>query len=159
MISSQWSGPSITSLFARTRTGIDGPAPAGVSIRILIVDDIEAWDCIYTEVLGRHQGWEIVGIARNGVEALQKSRELNPDVVVLDVGLGRMDRLEAARQIRELSPASRLLLVGTAEASQLAELALSIGAYGYVSKRDVVVALVPAVQAVARDERFRPRST
>jgi DNA-binding NarL/FixJ family response regulator len=140
--------------FARTRTTTGGFAFAGVDIRILIVDDIEAWYCIYTEVL-RHQDWQIVGIARDGVEAIQKSRQLKPDVVLLDVGLGRADRLEAVRRISEVSPASRLLLLGTAESSQLAELALSTGAYGYVSKRNVVLDLVPALQAVAEGKRFR----
>jgi DNA-binding NarL/FixJ family response regulator len=96
-----------------------------------------------------------VGIARNGVEAIKKSRELKPDAVLLDVGLGRADRLDAARQISEVSPDSRLLLLGTAESSQLAELALSIGAYGYVSKRNVVLDLVPAIQALAKGKRFR----
>jgi DNA-binding NarL/FixJ family response regulator len=155
MISSQRSGPSARSLFARTRTGTDGFALTGVAIRILIVDDIEAWHCIYTEVLCRNQDWQIVGIARNGVEAIKKSRELKPDVVLLDVALGRADRLEAARQISEVSPDSRLLLLGTTESSQLAELALSIGAYGYVSKRNVVLDLVPAIQALAKGKRFR----
>ncbi len=153
MISSQQSGPSARSLFARTRTGTDGPGFAGVAIRILIVDDIEAWYCIYAEVL-RQQDWQIVGIARNGVEAIQKSTELKPDVVLLDVGLGRADRLEAARRISEVSPASRLLLLGTAESSKLAELALSAGADGYVSKRNVVLDLIPAMQALAKGKPF-----
>ena len=158
MISSQRSGPSIRDLFARTRTGIGGPGFAGVAIRILIVDDIEAWHCIYTEVLRQNQNWEIVGIARNSVEAIQKSRELKPDVVLLDVGLGRTDRLEAARQITELSPKSRVLLLGTAESQQLAEIALSAGAYGYISKRDVVLDLVPAMQALSKGKRFRSQT-
>lgn len=157
MISSQWSGPSARNLFARTRTATDGPGFAGVDIRILIVDDIEAWYCIYTEVL-RHQNWQIVGIARSGVEAIQKSRELKPDVVLLDVGLGRADHLEASRQIREVSPNSRLLLLGTAEPSQLAELVPLTGAYGYVSKRNVVLDLVPAIQALAKGKRFRDQT-
>jgi DNA-binding NarL/FixJ family response regulator len=141
-------------LFARTRTITGGVAFSGVAIRILIVDDIEAWHCIYTEVLRQLPNCEIVGVARDNTEAMQKSRELNPDVVLLDVGLGRLDRLEAARQISCASPAPRLLLLGTATPSQLAEIALATGAYGYISKRDVVLDLVPALQAIAEGERF-----
>lgn len=157
MISSQRSGPSVRSLFARTRTVTDGSASAGAAIRILIVDDVEAWHCIYTEVLLRHANWNIVGIARNSVEAVQKSGELNPDVILLDVGLGRVDRLEAARQIRAFAPQTRFLLLGTAESSQLVEMAASIGADGCVSKRDVVLDLAPAVEAISDKMQFRGR--
>jgi hypothetical protein len=58
--------------FARTRTGAGGPGFAGATIRILIVDDIEAWHGIYTELLRRRPNWEIVGVARDGVEAIPK---------------------------------------------------------------------------------------
>lgn len=151
--SSRQSGPPVKGLHAHEQ-GLAGLALQGVAIRILIVEDIEAWHCIYTEVLRRLPNWEIVGIARDGLEAMEKSRELKPDVVLLDVGLGRVDRLEAARQISCASPASRLLLLGVAPPSQLAEIALSIGAYGYVSKRNVVRDLIPALQAVAEGKRF-----
>lgn len=159
MISSQRSGPSVRSLFSRTRTAADGPTCAGVAIRILIVDDIEAWHCIYIEVLRRHPNWQVVDTARNAVQAIQKTRELKPDVVLLDVGLGRADRLETARQITEASPKSRLLLLGTGDSSELDALALSVGAYGYVSKQDVVVDLFPAVQALSKGKRFRRESS
>ena len=159
MISSQRSGPSISNLFARTRTGIDGPALAGAAIRILIVDDIEAWHSIYIEVLRRQSDWQVVGVAQNGMEAVQKCWELKPDLVLLDVGLGRTDRLQLARQIREVSPKSSILLVGTADPSQLAEIAQSIDADGYVIKRDLVLDLVPAVETVAKERRSRGRSS
>ena len=146
-------------LFTRTRTGAGGPAFAGVAIRILIVDDIEAWHCIYVEVLRQHQNLEVVGIARNSVEAIQETRELKPDVVLLDIGLGRVDRLEAAQKIREVSPKSRVLLIGTAESAQLAEIAKSAGAYGYITKRNVVLELLPAVQALNKGKRFRSSTT
>jgi DNA-binding NarL/FixJ family response regulator len=154
MISSQCSGPSVRGLFARTQTETDGLGFTGVPIRILIVDDIEAWHGIYVGVLRRHPNWRIVGVARNSVEAVQKTRELKPDVVLLDVGLGRTDRLEAVQKIREASPDSHLLLLGTGESSRLAEIALSVGAYGYVSKRNVVLDLVPAMEALAKGTRF-----
>lgn len=158
MVSSHRSGPSIRDLFAGSRTTIDGPGFAGVAIRILIVEDIEAWHCIYTEVLRQDSKLEVVGLAHNGIEAVQNSRELKPDVVLLDVGLGRTDRLETARQIREVSPKSRILLLGTAEASQLADLAQAVDAHGYISKRNVVLDLVPAMQALGTGKRFRSQT-
>ena len=140
--------------FARTRTGAGRSGFAGVSIRILIVDDIQAWHFIYAAVLRQHSHCEIVGVARDGMEAIQKSQELTPDVIVLDVGLGDMAGFEAARRISQVSPASRVLFVGNAVPSELAEIALTTGGYGYISKRNVVLELVPALQAVVQGKQF-----
>ena len=88
------------------------------------------------------------------MEAIQKSQELTPDVIVLDVGLGDMAGFEAARRISQASPASRVLFVGNAVPSELAEIALTTGGYGYISKRNVVLELVPALQAVVQGKQF-----
>lgn len=157
MISSQRSGPPARALYAHEQ-GLAGPTFAGVAIRILIVDDIEAWHCIYTEVLRRRPDWEIVGVARDAVEAIQKSRQLKPDVVLLDVGPGTTDFFEATRQIGDASSASRVLFLGNDVPSHLIEEALSAGAYGYVSKRNVVLDLLPAVEAAAEGKRFLSRT-
>jgi DNA-binding NarL/FixJ family response regulator len=140
--------------FARTGTGTGGPDFSGATIRILIVDDIEAWHCIYIEVLRRQPHWEIVGIAQDAVEAIQKSQHLKPDVVLLDVGLEPTVGLATARQISEVSPASRVLFLTTDAPSQVLENILSAGAHGYVAKRNVVLDLVPAVQAIAEGKQF-----
>lgn len=157
MISSQRSGPASQG-FTRTITGTGGADFAGVAIRILIVDDIEAWHCICIEVLRRRPSCEIVGAARDAVEAIQKSSQLKPDVVLLDVEPDGAGGLETARQILAVSPASTVLFMSNEAPSPLLENALSTGAYGYISKRNVVLDLVSAVEAVARGEQFRSRT-
>jgi len=144
--------------FARTETWTGGSAFAGVGIRILIVEDIEAWHCIYRAVLSRYPNCEIVGVAHDRLEAIQISQELRPDVVLLDVGLGDLDGFEAARQIGSVSPASRVLFLGTVTPSDLIGIVLTTGGYGYIAKRDVVLELVPALETVAQGQRFFGRS-
>jgi DNA-binding NarL/FixJ family response regulator len=130
---------------------------AGAAIRILIADDIEAWHWIYAGVLSRRPDWKIVGIARNVVEAVQKSRELNPDVVLLEMDLERMDGLETARQIRQVAASSRIVFVGFDDPYQALESVSSTGAYGYIVKRNVVLDLVPALEAITEGQRFFSR--
>ena len=152
--SSLWSRPASRSLHAQKRklAGLD--RFAGEAIRILIADDIEAWHCIYAEVLRRRPHWQIVGIARDMAEAVQKTSELTPDVVLLDIDLERTNGLEAARKITQVSPGSRIVFVGFDEPCQLPESVSSGGPYGYVVKRNVVLDLVRAMEVVAGGERF-----
>jgi len=85
---------------------------------------------------------------------VRKSQGLKPDVILIDIGLELSDALEAARQISQVSPSSRILFLGIAEPSDLAEAALAEGACGYISKHNVVHELVPALQAIAEGKRF-----
>ncbi len=144
--------------FAPAEKWTGGSDYAGVGIRILIVDDIEAWHPVYSAILRGRANCHIVGVALDGLEAIQKSRELKPDIVLLDVGLGPMDGFEAARQIGDVSPASRVIFLGTVTPSDLIGVVLTIGAYGYIAKRDVVLELVPALETVAEGKRFFSRS-
>jgi len=74
------------------------------------------------------------------------------------VGLGDLDGFEAARQIGSVSPASRVLFLGTVTPSDLIGIVLTTGGYGYIAKRDVVLELVPALETVAQGQRFFGRS-
>lgn len=134
-------------------TGLAGPT-LQVLIRVLIVDDIEAWHTIYAAVLRPYPSWEIVGNAHYGVEAIHMSRELKPDVILLEAELGGMGGFQAAREISYVSPASRILFVGFTPPAQWEETARSTGAWGYVLKRSVVLDLIPALQAVAAGNWF-----
>lgn len=153
MISSQRSGPPARATYPHELPA--GPTFAGVAIRILIVDNIEGWHCVCIEVLRRRRpDWEIVGAAGDAVDAIQKSSQLKPDVVLLDMDLGPTDGIETARRIIDVSPASRILFMSNEAPSPLLENALSTGAYGYIAKRNVVLDLVSAVEAVAQGKRF-----
>jgi len=145
--------------FARTRTTTGGFAFTGADIRILIVDEIEAWHCIYGAVLRGYPDRQDVAYALDAQQAIEKSRRLQPGVIMIALGPGPGDGFELARQISQASPDARLLFVGTAPPSESAPLALAAGAQGYISKRNVVVELIPALQAIAEGKRFVGQST
>ena len=74
-----------------------------VTVRILVVDDFEPWRSDVCSLL-REAGWQVAGEAGDGLEAIQKAQELQPDVILLDIALPKLNGIEAARQIRKLCP-------------------------------------------------------
>jgi DNA-binding NarL/FixJ family response regulator len=89
----------------------------------------------------------------DGLEAVQQAEELQPDLILLDIGLPTLNGIEAARRIRRVSPASRILFVSENRSADIAEEALSTGASGYVFKSDAGSELLPAVKAVLEGKR------
>ena len=81
-------------------------------------------------------------------------RALQPDLILLDIGLPKLDGIEAARRIRELAPRSKILFVSQEHSVEVVQAAFSAGASGYVVKVDVGTELLIAVEAVLRGERF-----
>ncbi len=98
--------------------------------------------------------WQIVCEVSDGVEAVQKAGELKPDLIVLDIGLPKLDGIEAARRIRQVSPNSKIVFLTMGNSLDVAQAAMSTGAQGYVHKADAQRDLLPAVEAVLRGERF-----
>jgi DNA-binding NarL/FixJ family response regulator len=123
-------------------------------IRILVVDDNLHWRSVICAILNRSSGWRIVGEASDGLEAIQKSRELQPDLVVLDIGLPEVNGFHVARKIAAFAPHSKILFLSAQLSPNLVEEALRVGAYGYVAKLDAALELLPAVEAVLGGERF-----
>jgi CheY-like chemotaxis protein len=99
-------------------------------------------------------GWRVVSEASDGLEAVQMAKELAPDVILLDIGLPKLNGLDAARQVRLVAPASRILFVSMLDSLDIVEAALSTGASGYVLKLDAGSELVAAVKAVSQGKRF-----
>ena len=97
---------------------------------------------------------EIVGEVSNGLEAVQKARELQPDLILLDIGLPGINGIEVARRIHGFSPKIKILFASENSSPDVAEAALGTGAKGYVVKSDAGSELLPAVEAVLRGERF-----
>jgi CheY-like chemotaxis protein len=98
--------------------------------------------------------WQILCQVSDGLEAVQKAEELKPDLILLDVGLPKLNGIEAARQIRQLSPNSRIIFLSQYNSFDVVQEALSTGALAYVHKAQAGSELLPAVEAVLRDERF-----
>jgi len=124
------------------------------TVRIFIVDDSEPWRRAVRLILKQHKDLEIICEASDGLEAVQKSAQLQPDLILLDIGLPNLNGLEAARQIRNVSPDSRILFVTGDDTPEVVEEALRIGALGYVIKLDTATDLMPALRAVMRNRRF-----
>jgi len=124
------------------------------SVRILIVDDHGPWRLAISSILQQHKDLEVICEASDGFEAVAKSAALQPDVVLLDIGLPNLNGIEAARQIRIVSPGSRILFLTSHDSPDLVQEALRIGALGFVIKSDAASDLLPAVSAVMRGQRF-----
>ena len=119
-----------------------------------MVDDYEPWRRFVLTTLQKQLTLQIIGEAVDGLEAVQKAQQLQPDLILLDIGLPTLNGIEAARRIRELSPKSKILFVSENRSWDIAEEALRTGAGGYVVKSDAVGELLPAVSAVLGGKRF-----
>jgi DNA-binding NarL/FixJ family response regulator len=125
-----------------------------VSVRILVVDDFEPWRRMVFMLLQDYSEWQIICEASDGLEAVQKSMELQPDLILLDIGLPKLSGLEAGRRICKVAPRSRILFVSENVCPVVAREALRIGKWGYVLKSAAGNELLAAVEAVMHDQRF-----
>jgi DNA-binding NarL/FixJ family response regulator len=123
-------------------------------LRILIADDHGLVRRGARAVLRSRRGWRVVGEAANGREAVQKAKELKPDVAVVDIGMPELDGVEVTRQIRETVPDTKVLVLTMHESDQMVRRALEAGARGYLLKSDLTECLEKAVEAVAEGKCF-----
>jgi DNA-binding NarL/FixJ family response regulator len=120
----------------------------GKSVRVLVVEDYEPFRRLICSTLRKRSGLQIVGEVSDGLEAVQKAEELQPDLIVLDIGLPSLNGIEAARRIRKLSPKSKILFISQESSADVVQEALASGALGYVVKAHAGSDLLPAVGAV-----------
>ena len=124
------------------------------SFRILIADNFEPWRRYVSSTLEKDQGLEIVGVASDGLEAVQKAIELKPDLVLLSVGLPKLNGVEAAKRISEAVPGVKLLFATQIIDPDIMTEALSNGAHGYIWKIDAQRELLHAIRAIRQGEKF-----
>src|SRR6478609_7300507 len=89
---------------------LDG-GPLATSVRVLVVEDHELFRRFICSTLGEGSELQIIGEASDGLEAVRKAEELQPDLIVLDIGLPSLNGMEAARRIHKLFPESKMLFV------------------------------------------------
>lgn len=128
------------------------------SIRVLVVDDHTPWRRFASTTLLKQPGLKVIGEASDGPEAVRLAHELQPDLILLDIGLPTLNGIEAARRIRTICPSSKILFVSENRDADIAEEALSTGASGYVVKSDAATDLLHGVKAVLENRRFISRS-
>ncbi len=124
------------------------------SIRVLVVEDYPAFRRFLVSTMQSRPELEVVCEVANGSEAVQKARELQPELISLDIGLPSLNGIEAARRIRRVSPNSKILFVSENHSADVIEEALRTGALGYVLKSDAASDLLPAVEAVLQSKKF-----
>lgn len=102
--------------------------------RILLVDDFAPWRDQLRSLLNTRSDWNIVGEASDGQEAIEKATEMQPDIILLDVGMPTLNGIEAAKVIRQRCPKSRILFVTQDGDDDIRNAAMRVGAAAYVLK-------------------------
>ena len=130
-----------------------------LSVRVLVVDDYEAFRRLICSTLRTSPELQIVDEASDGLEAVRKVEELQPDLIVLDIGLPTLNGIEVARRIRTLCPECKILFVSQESCADVVQETLSLGALGYVVKAHAGSELLAAAKAVCEGRQYLSRGT
>lgn len=123
-------------------------------IKILVVDDHAILRDGIRALLALQDDIEIVGEAAEGKEAIEKARELEPDVIVMDLAMPGMDGLEATRRIRKKNPSVRVLVLTQHDSKEYILSAIKAGATGYIPKRALGSELITGIRTVCQGDSF-----
>jgi DNA-binding NarL/FixJ family response regulator len=122
--------------------------------RILLADDHEIFRRGLRSILESHTEMEICGEAVDGLDAFEKTKQLLPDIVLMDVSMPKMDGLQATQLIRGELPSCRILILSQHDSPQILSAALKAGASAYVTKSQVARSLLTALESVIQGEPF-----
>src|SRR6195256_1374372 len=125
-----------------------------MSLRILLVDDHAVVRRGVRSLLESQEGWEVCGEASTGRDAVDQSRRLRPDVVVMDLSLPELNGLDATRHILNDAPETEVLVLTMHQSEELARDVLQAGARGYVLKSDADENLIAAVENLRQHKPF-----
>jgi DNA-binding NarL/FixJ family response regulator len=119
----------------------------GEHIRVLVVDDVNVVVAPLVELLNAADGIEVVGTAQDGAEAVSLVRELDPDVVLMDIRMPGMDGIKATRAIRREGFGPRILMLTAYDDESLIRESMDAGADGYLVKGTLVADVIRAIRA------------
>lgn len=122
--------------------------------RILLADDHAVVRNGFRMILAAQTDMEVIGEASNGREAIEQAKQLQPDVVVMDVTMPELNGIEATRRLLELVPRARVLALSMHKDAVYVREILRAGARGYLLKDSTEADLLTAVRAIARGEGF-----
>jgi DNA-binding NarL/FixJ family response regulator len=125
-----------------------------MKLRILLADDHEIVRRGLCSLLQKHEGWEVCGEASDGREAIAMAQQLKPDVVIVDIGMPHLNGLDTTRQLLQLDPHFKVIVLTITDSDQVIREALSAGARGFVLKSDAARDLVSAVEALQSNRMF-----
>jgi DNA-binding NarL/FixJ family response regulator len=105
-------------------------------------------------LLRRHAEFRLVGQAADGLEAVQKASKLKPDLILMDIGLPKLNGIKAAKRIRQVLPSTKIIFLTVNGEQDVVWAALSGGGQGYVLKADAGTELYPAIEAVLQGQQY-----
>ena len=123
-------------------------------VQILVADDHDLIRKIIRSLLGSRSDWEVCGEAVDGYDAIEKARQLKPDVILLDITMPNLNGLDAARVIRQEVPQSKILIVSQHDPMFVQSKVSEVGASGYVTKANLARDLLEAVEAISQHKQF-----
>ena len=127
---------------------------ASAQVRILVVDDHEPFRRFVSSTISEQTNLKVIGEGQDGLEAVHQAEALRPDLILLDIGLPRLNGIEAARRIGELVPNARIIFLTQESSPDLVREAFSLGAWGYVVKVLAGDELLSAVESVMQGKQF-----
>ena len=122
-------------------------------VRVLLVDDYAPFSQTVRSILEGSR-FQVVGEALDGSDAVQQARHLQPDVILLDLSLPKLNGIQAAEHIRVLSPRSKILMLSQDCSSDLIQAAFQEGVLGYLHKSRIQSRLIPAIECVLTGNQF-----
>jgi DNA-binding NarL/FixJ family response regulator len=126
----------------------------GTAIRILLVEDFEPFRSFTKSLLQEKPDFQIVCEVSDGLQAVLRAKELDPDLILMDIGLPGLNGIEAARQIRTFVPKARIVFLTQENSTDIVQEALSLGALGYVHKPYAGNDLLQAIEAALQGRQF-----
>lgn len=127
-------------------------------MRILIADDHELMRRGLRSILSTRPDWEVCGEAVDGSDAIEKTKLLQPDILVLDISMPRVNGLEVARAVRRDYPRTQVVILSQYDESEMRPYAIEAGARGYVSKAEASRQLLTAIESLIVEQPLAPRS-
>jgi DNA-binding NarL/FixJ family response regulator len=124
------------------------------AVRILMVEDFEPYRTHIASLLGKSANLQVICEVADGLQAVERARELRPDLILMDIGLPGLNGIGAARKILQLTPESKILFLTQETSADLVREVLNAGAHGYVLKSQAGGELLGAIEAVLQGKRF-----
>jgi DNA-binding NarL/FixJ family response regulator len=128
----------------------------GLLLGILVVDDFAPWRIRVRAMLQTRPEWQVVGEACDGLEAVWKTMDLRPHIVLLDIEMPNLNGIEAAKRIRAESRTTRIIFLTQQDDADIKVAALATGADAYLLKRNAAYELLPAIKALLSN--YKPTS-
>jgi two-component system, NarL family, response regulator DegU len=127
-------------------------------VHILVVDDFQPWQRFVMQILESESDLRVISVASDGQEAVQQAKRWQPDLILMDVSLPKMNGYEATHEIRSFAQTCKILFVSEHRSDELVEAAFNADACGYVLKSDSYSDLIPGIRAALLNRRFVSRS-